>query len=215
MHFYSSTNTSRQTPVAVIAIGCAVLSIGLSKLIHQLALPSWAPAPSALALFAIAFWLFDKYVWGFGIHRLRVTKIPNLSGTWEGEISVCRWNEEEKEGLRTRKKEDLGTHECKVAIKQTWSRISISFETNATESDSTMASLGPPHDERGGLRYEYDVKGKPGGRPFIKEETVRHRGVAHLKPAKGENWDNLTGSYYNDQDFQLWGSYRLHKVKKS
>lgn len=205
MHPYSSTNASREKPVAYIAIGCALLSIGLGKVIHELALPSYVGAPSAIVFFGAVFWLFDRYVWRLSLKRLQATRIPNLNGTWEGKIDVRKG--------KGPKMEDLGTHKCTVVIEQSWSRISIKFDTKATTSNSLMASLGPSDDERGGLRYEYYVKPKPDGTFLDEEETVPHSGVAHLNPKIDGDWKELTGTYYNDQDFQLWGSYSISRVK--
>jgi hypothetical protein len=203
VHPYSSTNAPRVKPIAYIAIGCFLLSVGLGRLIHKLDLPSYVGMPSALVFFGAFFWLFDSYLWKVHLFGLRLTPIPNLNGSWVGEIDVRRG----KGG----KEKYLGSHGCTVRIKQTWSRISIKFKTDATSSHSTMANLGAPEDELGGLRYEYDVEPKANGTPLAPEETVRHRGMARLNPVSGGDWKTLEGEYYNDRHFQLWGSYHLKK----
>jgi SMODS-associating 2TM, beta-strand rich effector domain len=204
VHPYSSSDAPRVKPIAYIAIGCFLLSLGLNHLIHRFAVSNYVGAPSALVLFGAFFWLFDSYLWKLGLFTVRLTPIPNLNGSWIGSIDVRRGKGD--------KEQYLGSHDCTVHIQQTWSRISITFETDATSSHSTMANLGASEDDLGGLRYEYSVKPKADGKPLAEEETVPHRGMARLNPAVGGDWETLGGDYYNDRHFQLWGSYHLQKL---
>jgi hypothetical protein len=56
------------------------------------------------------------------------------------------------------------------------------------------------------------VRPKEGGKALAPQETVPHLGVAHLTPEGDRNWTAMNGDYYNNKDFQLWGTYRLDKV---
>lgn len=211
MHFYTSTEAKRHKPTAVIAFVCFVGSLLLSGLIARAGLPSEVGAPSALALFGAGFAAFDRWIWKWSVLGLSVSSIPNLNGSWKGEIEVCKWALPDDSNSESRVKEYLGKHDCDVEIEQTWTRIQIRFTTEATESDSLMASVGPAKEGGGGLRYEYAVKGRPGANLLPGEETRQHRGMAYLLPARSRDWSKLRGGYFNDQEFQLFGAYSLDR----
>ncbi len=202
MHPYSITNGSRHKTIMYLTLVSVALATGAGALIAGAGLSSFIGAPTGAAIFGGVFLLFDRYLWRISVLGLSLTPIPDLNGAWSGKIDL-------REGKGAGSK-FLEEETCTVRIQQTWSRISIGFSTHeATRSSSVMASLGPPEDNNGGLRYEYDVTPKPGGRPLAQRETVRHLGTAHLSPESNRDWRELNGDYYNDKDSQLWGTYHL------
>lgn len=205
MHSYA-TSSSRHRLIAYLAIGSAVAAAGVGSALQDVSLPGGITvgAPSAVIFFTLVFFLFDRYVWRVSVWGHNLTATPDLNGIWTGEIDIRKGK-----GWAERR---LASHSCQVRITQTWTQISIRFETESTLSNSLMASLGPPGPEGGGLRYEYDVELKPGAKSLAGGEGVRHRGMAQLSPKRGNDWKILEGKYYNDQEHQRWGLYKLERL---
>jgi hypothetical protein len=200
MHEYVTTMESRPKIIAYLAFFSVAISIGIGGLLHKLhgfPLAPYVAPPGAITVFAFTFWIYDRLLWRASLFGWRLSPIPDLNGSWTGKVDIRKPDQ-----ARTR-------HKCKVEIRQTWTRISISFETHFTRSTSIMASIGPKEESNGGLRYEYDVTPKPGIRG--PEETVaRHFGMALLLPVES-NWSDLTGEFYNDRSFQRWGVYTMKR----
>jgi hypothetical protein len=201
VHEYVSTYVERLKWVASLTLAAVAASFGIGALFHHLDLPTAVAPPTALTLFSAIFALFDLLLWRLAIGRHTLGRIPDLHGTWQGTIDI-------REGRDGDPSEKIP---CTVEIKQTWSRISIEFETENTHSNSVMASLRPRNE--GGLHYEYDVdtdRGAKRGSPTADAE--RHYGTAHLLPVDG-TWKEMSGKFYNDEAFQRWGKYKLTRVR--
>lgn len=213
MHEYVATSIKRHLVVRTLASISIATSIALGVLFHQLKLPSYIAPPTGVAFFVLVFWLYNQYLW-----RPKIgSPIPDLRGTWEGTVDI-RKGEDVKAGEDKARAEPAAEEvpeelECTVLIKQTWTAISIEFETDKTESHSVTAALGPTGPD--GLHYEYNVTvehGKKLERNSQKTEDS-HFGTAHLKPVRG-SWDTLKGYYYNDRAFQRWGEYKIKRVSR-
>lgn len=193
MHEYvAEPGRPRHRVVWYLAGISVAISAGIGALFHVLHVPTFIAPPAGTAVFGVLFLLFDKFIWRLGSRTRNVSGIPNLRGTWKGGIDV----------RDTCKPDEPPTgQDCTVKIKQTWTRISIDFKTNATKSSSVMASFGST--DQGNLHYEYDVEP-------LEREPVRHCGTAHLEPASTD-WSYLSGKFYNDEQHQRWGLYHLKR----
>lgn len=205
MHEYVATMVERPKIVfriALISIGMMVGAGLLLRLVSD-ALPVFVTPPGALVVFGVIFGLYDRFLWKWKVWRFRLSAIPNLNGRWRGTVDLRPVSR-----LRCVKSRD-----CTITVHQTWSRISIDFESDFSRSTSVMASLGEKSEPHGGLRYEYDVTPMPGAETPEGKDVSRHFGVARLQPL-GVNWAELSGDYYNDRSYQRWGVYKLKKDPK-
>jgi hypothetical protein len=200
MHEYA-TSIRRDLAIRRLVSASFLLSFGLGWLLHHFHLSTVIAPPAGAAIFGVVFWVFDRHLWHVGFRGHSLSGIPDLRGTWEGEIEI----RERRNPLQRRTQR----HRCTVQIKQTWRDISINFKTEFTTSHSVMASLGS--DE---LHYEYDVKPNPSvsseNNPL--RAARRHFGTAHLAPQG--TWNILKGKFYNDEDYQRWGPYNLTRISR-
>jgi SMODS-associating 2TM, beta-strand rich effector domain len=74
-------------------------------------------ALSPFVIFGILLWLFDRGVWHWPFIR-KLSRIPYLGGTWEGELS--------RSALDPMQPPQTGTVNC--YIRQTWRHIDFVFE---------------------------------------------------------------------------------------
>jgi hypothetical protein len=138
----------------------------------------WLTAPPPLVVFGILYLLYDKWLWRL---PLLGSGIPNLSGKWRGHVT---FEDSPDPAL-----------DCAVEIRQTWSRISVSFYgvrdgQKQTHSSVIMAALNSM-ENTGGLRYEYLVFPAPG----VKNHSCAI-GTAHLL-LDDSNPKKLIGDYHN------------------
>lgn len=202
MHEYVSTMVDRNETVFWIALIAVGASIGAGVLLRSVGVdpPTYLAPPGVLTIFGFFFGLYNRWLWTLGIRGHRLSKIPDLNGSWQGTVDI-----RSHEGAIV-----AAALACTITIDQTWSRISIYFDTEFTRSTSVMASLGSKEEPHGGLRYEYDVTPKPGAEAPEGVDLNRHFGMARLQPVKSD-WDRLTGEFYNDRSYQRWGVYKMEK----
>src|SRR6266702_2974297 len=90
LHTYSTDSTERRyIPFFIAAAG-----IGASFLVFHLLdrygiePPWWASPPvDTMALYGLFYWVFDRFVWKWRLLRwLGITKVPDLSGKWYGQV---------------------------------------------------------------------------------------------------------------------------------
>lgn len=159
--------------------------------------PFWLATPSATAIFGLVFAGYDRYLWQRAPLGIRLSPVPNLNGNWGGFIDILEGPRRDEEGLR-----DVP---CFVRITQTWTKISVEFETPFTRSESKMAWLDPRH-----LHYEYSVEPKEGTEYPADMQT--HGGMARLYST---DWQTLEGYFFNDQYYQRFGKYNLRRLKSN
>jgi hypothetical protein len=191
MHPYSTDSSERERVFAIMA----VVTIGLVWLLH-LTLGSfywwWNPI-TIMGLYGVLYLVFGKVIWRVRLLRtFRLVRTPDLSGTWKGEIKLAsRWLGKKQEATLT--------------INQTWTRVSIIFETETSRAHSLIASILTQQPEGPVLSYEYLNEPKPG----TKDAFNIQRGSARLV-LQG---DALEGAfYYGSGKQQQYGSLRVQKV---
>jgi hypothetical protein len=199
--------------IAIVSIG---LTLAIKGLISQLGDPisSYLAPPGAMAIFAVVFGAYNYSAWRWEVfgRRLSPYPIPNLNGYWRGAIDI----RPSQPGKKRAKLGHGSAHEsisCTINIRQTWTRISIEFDTDFTHSSSLMATLNAKEGSHGGLRYEYDVMPKAGTLPPDGVDLHRHFGVARLRPTD-RHWSELSGEFYNDRSYPRWGIYELVKIAR-
>jgi hypothetical protein len=208
-HAYSAEMIDRTKAIRLSSVAGVVVFalIGVAIQASGWRPPFWITTPSAAAIFGLVFTAYDRQLWRRKIHRTRLSAVPNLAGTWVGEITIA--------GGPTRPEEVTGPHDppevrCHVFIDQTWSKISVKFETHFTTSESAMASITADT-----LSYEYTVEPKVGAR--YPETVHRHSGMASLrfeyKAGSTTEIKEMHGHFYNDQHYHRYGKYELRRDK--
>lgn len=179
MIYYSVDTEPRKKIIAIlalIALGITYVPGSLFPIISS----KFGPL-SALGVFGILFFLFDRFLWKY----IPGTGVPNISGTWSGEIN---------------RGTEPGKTEGKVAnvtakITQTWTRMDVVFKGTHSVSRSEVAGLfvnNPNHIE---LCYAYnkrpnDATGK--GPQYS-------NGYTRLVFEKKEQKQTLIGRYFSDE----------------
>jgi hypothetical protein len=193
MHPYATDSSERERIFSVLAVAV----IGVVWLLH-VTLGSfywwWNPI-TIMGLYGVLYMVFGKVVWRAGfLHALRLVRTPDLSGRWQGKITLAsRW---------------LGkVQDATVTINQTWTRISVVFETETTKAQSLIASILTQQPEGPVLSYEYLNEPKPGA----KDAFNIQRGSARLVLSG----DTLEGSfYYGSGKQQQFGSLTVTRTPR-
>jgi hypothetical protein len=205
-HPYIALGTDRYRLIARIALSAVPVAAAINVLATRVAgeLGTIVAAPSAIALFSAAFWLYDTRLW-----RLppldRLTRIPDLAGRWSGTVTLRAPGQplDEHEAI-----------ECRVQIQQTWSHISIRFSTDRNASESLSAVLVPVGQGYVGLHYHYKVRWKD-------PSQSDHHGFQSLTPELDDSarsaqaWDHLRGDFYTDRHFLQYGELDLRRLVAS
>jgi hypothetical protein len=213
-HLYSAGGISRGNVIAFIGLmGGLVAAAGVLQFPRLD--PKWAAVLGAVVgcLLSLSLVLaYERWAWRWVlIAHFRLSKIPDLNGEWDGHIEVDK-------GLRGETTNDA--IQCRVRIKQDWSRIAIDFITNATESWSVMATIDARR-----LHYEYFVVPRPPAQEESASEQIKpHDGMARLtptpRPGRRERCWELNGrwfndqSYFHDKDSLRWGTIHLARVDR-
>src|SRR5437773_5962214 len=137
MHAYA-TDEDRIRRILYLALLALLLNHGLLTFVNtwRNSVPQWVDAPSAMTLFGLTFWIFDRHVWRWKCRSFGPSTIPDLNGTWAG---IVHSSFDRKETLVV------------VLINQTWTRIKIQLESEQSRSASTMASVSTKDAAEDGL----------------------------------------------------------------
>lgn len=191
MHSYGVETRERIWTGVVIGAVATVLAFGGDGVLSALhvTVPWFVGAPTPLAVFGVALWLFDHVGWRVA-SWLRLSRIPDLRGTWDGWVSTMR----EGQTLRIT---------VRVFVRQTWQCISIELHGEHSTSTSTMASIDLTSRAHRELTYGY--RNEP--RPVASDEMHMHRGTARLELSS--DGLRLTGDYYSGRDRGSVGTIEL------
>ena len=192
MHPYATDSTERRSVILWLALISILIAYGLHLLLSK-ASTKWLwliDIPSVMGVFGILYTIFDKQLWRWQfLRKLTIVRVPNLNGFWVAE------------GKSTTHSTDFA---ATVKIRQTWTHISITMETEHSRSHSITASLLIDQPDEVTLSYEYRNEPKPNAISTMHA----HRGTAVLR-LKGE--ELLEGEYYSGRDRQNYGTLRLNR----
>ena len=192
MHSYEVEGRGK---VVVAIAGASVLLVWLLHLgmgfIHFQ--PQWwISVPSFAGFYSVFLWLFDHYVWKFGLlRRFRIIRQPDLNGKWIGEVASSY-------GL------DGSVQSVSVTIFQRWSKIMVRLESKHSRSRSVIASLTTIDVPNSELSYQY-VNEPKSNAPNTME---MHRGTAMLELTG----NCLEGDYYTGRGRGEVGTLKLRRV---
>lgn len=156
----------------------------------DLLLPVIRGSPFILCVLLV-YWIFDTRAWKMKMFN----SIPDLNGTWDGElISDARPQEK---------------FPIKLRIRQTWSKIMITVESDKTFSYSINGSVSFESDELVELLNVYMAEPKLDPGPAV---ITRHYGtnIVHFRMNEQKKIVGITGLYYTERDQGHHGSFAFN-----
>lgn len=140
--------------------------------------------PQAITGYLFVAFLFSRWIWKLKILQGWLIKVPNLQGTWKGEIKSDWINPETGKGI--------DPIPVVLVIRQTFSTIKCTLMTKESTSYSTTADITlVPSSEDLSLTYNYTNRSKA----IIRDRSPIHDGASILKIIKnpkrvleGEYW---------------------------
>ncbi len=196
LHTYATDAPDRVVYPKLFALCAVAASLAFAKLIQMgVSIPWWIDAPSVMGFFGFLYVVFDRYLWHLSHGQYYLSAIPDLRGTWVGTIRSSHDEQVKVSAV--------------LHIRQTWTGILITLETEGSRSVSLMAMLNSSSSAQAGLAYEY--LNEPA--TFSPETMVPHRGVAHLR--LGGDGSILKGDYYSGRGRQNLGSMTFCLVSRN
>ena len=193
MHEYSINSPERkQIPFYLTAI--SILLVYLLKVIFKL--PEWVPVPSAFAIYAVMYKLFDQFAWKWEImNRIGLIHTPNLNGYWTMETTSSL-------------SEYKIFYKGRLNVEQTWTRISLFFEGSNALSTSQMAAISIHNHSLFTLEWEYLSKKKP----EFSDDEYMHFGITRVQWTGSDSKKSLEGDYYTDRSRHQYGQVTIKKA---
>ena len=116
--------------LGILIFWCKISLAGLPMLsIIDIFQHAWQSA----AILLIIHYVFEKFLWRWKLFRLFLVNVPNLQGTWKGELASKWVNPETGECIAP-----IGII---VFIRQSFSTISVEVHTDKMESISYLAGF--------------------------------------------------------------------------
>ncbi|WP_245515755.1 hypothetical protein [Oharaeibacter diazotrophicus] len=155
--------------------------------------PSVLSLVGAGAVFAVLYWLLDRYAWRWTVIG-KLLKVPDLNGNWS-----CK-------GKTVKTDTNPGYEwDAYITIVQSWDKIRVRLKTAQSGSNSVSAAL--VCDEADGYRLFYSYKNDP----HIGETELRsHRGFAEIVFAK--DLQTGDGEYFNGYGRYTFGTMKLQRL---
>ncbi|AQZ34559.1 hypothetical protein BHQ29_15580 [Pseudomonas sp. LPH1] len=196
LHPYSlddSLNASERLQVAYklaatasVVVGAISAGLALSTQ-YNVAIAALA-APSTVVVYVFLLNLVERYLWKWSSTRLLLgITLPNINGSWHGQIET-----------RRRDGEQIAGNSGRMTIKQTWSTIGVEFVTDLTFSHSIGAfmSMDAAHLTLT-IEYRADVREIHKDNPNVQA----HRGTSRYRIKTTESGCDLSEievPYYTD-----------------
>jgi hypothetical protein len=194
MHPYATDSAERR----YIPLILATISIALAWVLGLLPwrIPWWVDAPSVVGFYGFLYAWFDRRLWrARWLRKIGLVRVPNLSGEWSGFVKSSHDN-------------ITADHDVSLAIRQTWSHLSVVLRAEQSRSCSLIAAIHIDDPDGPALVYEY--RNEPSS---LAVETMHvHRGITHLTFDKDD--DSLSGDYYTGRDRQTHGGIRVVRKPK-
>jgi hypothetical protein len=143
--------------------------------------------PQAISIYAIIGIIFTKWLWRWKLLQGWLIKIPDLQGTWRGELKSDWINPETGKGI--------DPIPMVLVIRQTFSHIKCTLMTKESTSYSTTADINVvPNGEDLYLTYNYTNRPKA----TIRDRSAIHDGASILKIISKPN-KCLEGEYWTSR----------------
>jgi len=143
--------------------------------------------PLAISIYAIIGVIFTKWIWRWSPLQGWLIKIPDLQGTWRGELKSDWINPETQKGI--------DPIPVVLVVRQTFSSIKCTLMTKESTSYSTTADINivPSGDD---LYLTYNYTNRP--KAVIRDRSAIHDGASILKIIRKPN-KCLEGEYWTSR----------------
>lgn len=150
-------------------------------------LPAIKQIPQAIGVYAIAGLIFTKWIWRWKALQGWLIKIPDLQGTWRGEL--------ESDWIDPVTNKGIAPIPITLVIRQTFSDIKCTLMTGESSSYSSTAEIGQAF---GGedLYLTYIYTNRP--KATVRERSEIHEGATTLKIIRKPSL-SLEGDYWTDR----------------
>ncbi|MBH0359275.1 hypothetical protein [Bacillus toyonensis] len=195
MHDYIVLESKKKSVIFSLAVFSYILSNAITALLN-----SWGVVGVTITcslLFAINYFLFNKYIWKFKICK-KILCIPDLNGEWKC-VGLSNNIDLQQQFDWT----------AEIKIIQTWDKICISME-NGSSSKSKSITAAIKHFEGVGYQLSYNYENKP--EVSADSDMRKHDGFCVL--TFNEDNKKAEGYYFNNiQDRKSYGQMNLERVK--
>lgn len=204
LHSYSTDISRRKKVIFLIGLLSLTAVTVVEFLFELLPQPGYfgfgVGGLSILLVFQIVYWAFNEHLWWRSVpRRLRLVKVPNLNGTWEGHLESSRVNPNTGQPIRL---------EGTLEISQHWQDILIEWHGNQSDSYSVGATVLV--NKGGWPTVNYQYKNIPqDGTP---DSQTGHDGTAELNYIVEDGTEELRGSYYTNREPQTQGEMYFKKT---
>lgn len=148
----------------------------------------FAPIGAAGAVASLAVLAFDHLLWRLPKVGRRLSKRPDLRGTWRGRLASNWVNPETKQRIDP-------DPEVYLVVHQTFWSISGNLITKESKSCSTTATI----EDDGCGQYQFVAQYRNTPRASVRERSEVHHGSFKLDIG-GEQVDRLEGYYWTDRN---------------
>jgi hypothetical protein len=195
LNIYSTDARERETTPKWLAFGSVALALILTTATKSLNLeiPWWVDAPSVMGFYGIIYGHFNKSFWKKKIWGVSLSNIPNLEGTWVGNIYSSN---------------NSGTKidEIVIYIQQTWTEISIKVDVGTSTSSASMTAVNTLESNDFTLKYEY--RNEPNAQSITTMNS--HKGLVNLQLSPDKK--NLKGIYFTGRGRQTYGDMDFIRI---
>jgi len=196
---YATDSTERAALAFYIASAAIFVGCALHLIVGAIAiqLPWYVDIPSPIVLYAVLWRLFDKRLWRMPLlRRMGVVRLPDLNGNYSGRLYSSH---DRAEGM---------SHECFLAIKQSWTQISIRGEFGESRSYNSISGISVVDTNVPRLTYEYINEPREGAPPTMHV----HPGTVWFDIHIGGDAISLIGEYYTGRDRRNTGSIEVARI---
>ncbi len=198
MHAYATDARDRDYVHQFLAVLAVVAALALHWVIATLKItvPFWVDAPSVMGFYVMLRALYDRYLWHLRVFGMPLSEVPDLRGTWVGEL-----------------RSDFGggtiVPGVVLRVQQSWSKLAVRLQTEHSSSRSESATLNTDKSPHAGLSYTY--LNEPNGLSVGTMEL--HRGSARLRLTA--DIDMLEGDYFSGRGRRNLGEMRFHRISRA
>lgn len=199
-------NTSRLLVIIVLLFLLESMALQFIKTFTDQLPSKWqtiidvSGATGSLVLVYLILKWYDNKLWKYGVGLLKIVNVPNLNGTYEGDLISS--HEDQSTGEQTKLK-------CVMRVYQTASRIYIEMDfinsNNTTTSKSHSEHVEDTPADYKILRFIHHNGGS-----FDYQELGQHHGLTELRyyPRTKE----FKGTYFNSPQRKTHGTINVKKI---
>lgn len=183
--------------IASMSIGLWLLLIHVKDIPAYLSIRAFKEIPSVAGYLAVLLGVFSKWLWRWKGFQGWLVTVPNLNGTWHGELQTTWINPET--GTTP------GPNDSFLVIRQSLYKIHFTLITAESKSSSRAAGILVNHDTSSTF-IEFTYQNNPS--VLVQNRSTMHDGAASLELTTNPE-KRLTGKYWTDRSTQGQMNFRF------